>query len=162
MLPSPTPGRPAAEPRPDDRAAELFGVHRREIFRWTDRLFACLMIVQWAGAIVASLCLSPMTWDGAASRIHPHIWLSVAGGGLLASLPVWLALRRPGEAATRHVIAVAQVLFSSLLIHVTGGRIETHFHVFGSLAFLAIYHDWRVLGTASAVVVVDHLAKGAS
>jgi two-component system, sensor histidine kinase and response regulator len=41
------------------------------------------------------------------------------------------------------------------------GRIETHFHVFGSLAFLAFYRDWRVLATASAVVLLDHLLRGA-
>jgi hypothetical protein len=28
--------------------------------------------------------------------------------------------------------------------------------VFGSLAFLAFYRDWRVLVTASAVVAADH------
>ncbi len=49
----------------------------------------------------------------------------------------------------------------ALLIHLTGGRIETHFHVFGSLAFLAVYRDWRVLITASAIVAVDHLLRGA-
>ena len=43
------------------------------------------------------------------------------------------------------MIALAQMMFSSLLIHVSGGRIETHFHVFGSLAFLAFYRDWKVL-----------------
>ena len=58
---------------------------------------------------------------------------------------------RPGETLTRHVVAVGQMLTGALLIHLTGGRIETHFHVFGSLAFLAFYLDWRVLVTASAV-----------
>ena len=28
------------------------------------------------------------------------------------------------------------MLMSVLLIHLSGGRIETHFHIFGSLAFL--------------------------
>ncbi len=51
-------------------------------------------------------------------------------------------------------------LMSALLIHLTGGRIETHFHVFGSLAILAFYRDWRVLISASAVVYVDHLLRG--
>ncbi|HEV8578907.1 MAG TPA: hypothetical protein VGX68_07460 [Thermoanaerobaculia bacterium] len=32
-----------------------------------------------------------------------------------------------------------------------------HFHVFGSLAFLAFYLDWKVLGGATAVVVVDQM-----
>jgi two-component system, cell cycle sensor histidine kinase and response regulator CckA len=52
------------------------------------------------------------------------------------------------------------MLMSALLIHLTGGRIETHFHVFGSLAILAFYRDWRVLVSASAVVYVDHLVRG--
>src|SRR5262249_30890004 len=61
---------------------------------------------------------------------------------------------------TRQCIAVAQMLWSGLLIHLMGGRIETHFHVFGSLAFLAFYRDWRVLMTATLVVVADHWIRG--
>ncbi|HTA30068.1 MAG TPA: ATP-binding protein, partial [Candidatus Cybelea sp.] len=59
-----------------------------------------------------------------------------------------------------HTIAIGQMLTSALLIHLTGGRIETHFHVFGSLAFLAFYRDWRVLITATAVVAADHFLRG--
>jgi two-component system sensor histidine kinase/response regulator len=58
------------------------------------------------------------------------------------------------------MVAIGQTAFSALLIHLTGGRIETHFHVFGSLAFLACYRDWRVILTATAVVIVDHLVRG--
>jgi signal transduction histidine kinase/ActR/RegA family two-component response regulator len=67
---------------------------------------------------------------------------------------------RPGAVLTRHVVAVGQMLMSSLLIHVTGGRIETHFHIFGSLAFLAFYRDWKVLITASLVVSFNHFIGG--
>src|SRR5205823_133889 len=74
--------------------------------------------------------------------------------------PVFLAWRWPGRAFTRHTIAVAQMLTSALLIHLTGGRIETHFHVFGSLAFLAFYRDWRVLISATVIVAVDHFLRG--
>src|SRR5438034_5541534 len=66
----------------------------------------------------------------------------------------------PGEAITRHAVAVAQMLWSALLIHLTGGRIETHFHVFGSLAFLAFYRDAKVLIPATIVVSADHFARG--
>ena len=52
------------------------------------------------------------------------------------------------------------MLMSALLIHLSGGRIETHFHIFGSLAFLACYRDWRVLVAASAVVALDHFVRG--
>src|SRR5262249_1004725 len=59
-----------------------------------------------------------------------------------------------------YVIAVAQVLWSALLIHLTGGRIETHFHVFVSLAFLSFYRDWRLLVPATLAVAGDHLVRG--
>ena len=49
---------------------------------------------------------------------------------------------------------------SALLIHLTGGRIETHFHVFGSLAFLAFYLDVPVLLTATVVIAADHFLRG--
>jgi PAS domain S-box-containing protein len=52
------------------------------------------------------------------------------------------------------------MLMSALLIHVSGGRIETHFHVFGTLAFLAFYRDWRILIWATLVVAGDHLIRG--
>ncbi len=49
---------------------------------------------------------------------------------------------------------------TGLIIHVCGGRLETHFLIFGSLAFLGFYRDWRVLITASAVAGADHLVRG--
>jgi PAS domain S-box-containing protein len=61
---------------------------------------------------------------------------------------------------TRHVIAVAQMLMSALLIAISGGRIETHFHVFGSLVILSFYRDWRVLIPATLVVGLDHFIRG--
>jgi len=67
---------------------------------------------------------------------------------------------KPSSPVTRHVIAVSQMVASALLIHVTGGRGETHFHVFGSLAFLAFYRDWPILITASVVVGLEHSLRG--
>ncbi|HEX2101587.1 MAG TPA: ATP-binding protein, partial [Candidatus Synoicihabitans sp.] len=79
---------------------------------------------------------------------------------LLTLPPVFLIRLRPHDALTHHIVAAAQVGFSTLLIHLTGGRIETHFHVFGSLAFLALYRDWRLLLTATVIVALDHLLRG--
>ena len=73
--------------------------------------------------------------------------------------PALLGLLRPGRPSTRYTIAAAQMLMGALLIHLTGGRIETHFHVFGSLAFLAFYRDWRVLVSATLVVAIDHFVR---
>jgi signal transduction histidine kinase len=144
----------------DTRAQELFRGHQQTVYRRTDRIFAALLLVQWAASIGAALWISPRTWLGSESSVHIHVWGALGIGAALASLPVALALLCPGRPLTRHVIAVAQSLFSALLIHLTGGRIETHFHVFGSLAFLAFYRDWRVLVTATVVVAADHFWRG--
>src|SRR5262249_53702697 len=94
------------------------------------------------------------------SQTHIHVWAAWLLGGMITAAPVLLAWRKPGAFITRHVIAVAQMLTSAMLIHLTGGRIETHFHVFGSLAFLAFYRDWTVLATATIVVAADHFFRG--
>lgn len=142
------------------RAAALFKTAENELHRHTDLLFARLMIIQWLAGIAAACWISPLTWIGDASQIHMHVWAAVLLGGVISGFPVWLAVRHPGLPVTRHSIAVAQMLTSALLIHLTGGRIETHFHVFGSLAFIAFYRDWRVLITATVVVAADHLVRG--
>ncbi len=134
--------------------------HSRAICVRTDRMFAVLMILQWIGGIIISLVVSPRTWSGAQSELHPHVLMALIGGGALAALPVFMAIAYPGRLATRMVIASSQVLFSVLLIDLSGGRIETHFHVFGSLAFLAAYRDPRVLIPATIIVAVDHLVRG--
>ena len=144
----------------NDRADSLFGRQRQEISVQTDRMFAGLMIFQWLAGIAAAVWISPKAWAGAASATHPHVWAALVLGGAITAFPVFLALRYPGGAFTRHVIAAGQMLMSALLIHLSGGRIETHFHIFGSLAFLAFYRDPRVLVTATAVVLIDHLWRG--
>jgi len=157
---TPAPEARTLEARTADRAAHLYEEHRQRIFRRTDRLFAGLMVAQWLAGIVAAVWISPRTWAGAISQVHLHVWAAVLLGGAIVVYPVVLALKRPGQVFTRHVIAVAQMLTSALLIHLSGGRIETHFHVFGSLAFLAFYRDWPVLVSASAVVAADHFLRG--
>ncbi len=142
------------------RSNQLLSDQQQRIYRQTDRMFAALMILQWLGGVVAALFISPSTWIGQTSQVHLHVWAAVILGGIISFLPVTFALLRPGSQITRYTIAVGQMLMSSLLIHLTGGRIETHFHVFGSLAFLSFYRDWRVLIPASIVVAADHLVRG--
>ena len=139
----------------------LFKKHQFQIFQRTDRLFAGLMIFQWFAAIATALWLSPKTWAGIDTRPHIHLLAAVFLGGLITVYPVFLALTRSGTMLTRHVISAGQLLMSALLIHSTGGRIETHFHVFGSLAFLAFYRDWKVLITGAVVTATDHIVHGA-
>jgi signal transduction histidine kinase len=144
----------------DERSHELFLAHQRRIYCQTDRLFVVLMLLQWVGGVIMAMIVSPRTWIGATPYVHVHVWAAVILGGVLSSAPVYMGLRFPGAVATRHVIALSQAIWSALLIHFSGGRIETHFHVFGSLAFLAFYRDWKVLVTATVVVAADHFIRG--
>jgi two-component system sensor histidine kinase/response regulator len=138
----------------------LFHESRSTNYKRIDRLFAGLMCFQWVAGVIAALVISPRAWAGSVSHTHIHVWAAIVLGGIITIFPVALAFLRPGEVLTRHVIAVAQMLMSALLIHLSGGRIETHFHVFGSLAFLAFYRDWRVFIPATIVVAADHFVRG--
>lgn len=142
------------------RASELLQAHQTAIWTRTDRLFAGLLACEWLAGVILASVMTPRVWDGTESRIHPHVWAALLLGACVVTLPIFMAFLMPARALTRQVIAVGQMLMSALLIHFGGGRIEMHFHVFGSLAFLAFYRDWRVLITASLVVSLDHLARG--
>ena len=144
----------------DARVAQLFDERYRALAVFCDRMLMKLMLVQWAAAVVLALVISPLAWAGKHAVIHGHVFAALLLGGLITSLPVYLALRHPGERTTRMVLATAQMLWSALLIHLSGGRIETHFHVFGSLAILAFYRDYGVLVPATIVVAADHFVRG--
>jgi signal transduction histidine kinase len=141
-------------------AEAIFAASEYKTHADIDRLFAVLMLLQWIVAIGIAFTVSPFTWIGDEAQVHAHVWAAVVFGFVLSGLPIWFAQTMPGVAITRHIIAVSQMLWSALLIHLTGGRIETHFHVFGSLAFLAFYKDWHVLVTATLVVAADHFVRG--
>lgn len=143
------------------RADELFEQHHGSIACRTDKMFAILMGLEYLAGIIVALVVSPKTWSGTQSSVHVHVWLAAVLGAVILSLPIALAIFAPGKTITRHTVAVGQMIFSGLLVHLTGGRIETHFHIFGSLAFLGFYRDWKVLVSASAVVAIDHFFRGA-
>src|SRR5947207_15724063 len=153
----------SADRVPDEintRVEAVFNQIMTVIFKRTDRMFAYLMVGQWLFGILIALVFSPYTWSGKAYATHIHVYTAVLLGGVISSLPIALAWLKPGSPITRHTIAIAQMLWSALLIHLSGGRIETHFHVFGSLAFLAVYRDPLVLLPATIVVAGDHFARG--
>ncbi len=147
-------------PAAEQKAENLFRSDLSEVTLRTDRMFFWLLIAQWIAAVLVAVVWSPQTWIAEYWSIHEHVLAAALLGGLFAVFPLYLIKTQPGSRLTRHVIAIGQMLQSALLVHVTGGRIETHFHVFGSLALLAFYRDWPVLLTASIVVYVDHLLLG--
>ena len=143
-----------------DRASQRYLENMYQVAARTDGVFAVLMLVQWLAAMITALWITPRTWIGATSQLHVHVLGAIFVGGALSLPVVILVWHQPGAAMNRFVIGLAQVLTSSLLIDLSGGRIETHFHVFGSLAFLALYRNRSVLILATVVVALDHMIRG--
>ena len=115
-----------------------------ESYRTTDWFLVRLLFAHVA--LAAALAPLRGTWWVAG------IVSAVTTGG------AWLAYRlAPGRLVTRMVIAVAFMVYSGLIIHQTGGMIEMHFHVFGALAFLLMYRDWRAPVAAAAAIAVHHV-----
>ncbi|HEX8702450.1 MAG TPA: ATP-binding protein [Myxococcaceae bacterium] len=146
--------------RLEERVSRLFSLHQAEVHRRVDRLFVRLAVGQWLFAIAVALFLSELFWQGWAQVPREQLSTALLLGGALTAFSLTLVWVRPGSVLTRHGVAVSQLLWSALLIHLTGGRTETHFHLFGSLAFLAFYRDWHVLLTGSAVALLDVYVRG--
>src|SRR5687768_6632275 len=109
-------GPPTSSPREAvdaRRIAELFNQHQQDIFKRTDHMFAVLMTVQWVGGIIAAYLISPRTWVGATSQTHIHVWAALFLGGAISSLPIILAITRPGRSSTRFTIAIGQMLMGA-------------------------------------------------
>ncbi|WP_338866901.1 sensor histidine kinase [Myxococcus stipitatus] len=154
-----------SEARPLDAAVEaracaLWRDYLAAVRSRVDRLGVGLMVGQWLFVLALSVALSAHPWEWRGSPGPAPLWVALLWGGPLCIIPSTLAVLRPGAGGTRHVMSVAQVLWSVLLVHLSGARLETYVHVFGSLVLVSFYRDARVLVTAGAAAVVAHLLRG--
>jgi methyl-accepting chemotaxis protein len=78
-------------------------------------------------------------------------------GAIIAGLASLAYARFAGQRAFRIVAAAALMGFSGLLIHLSGGMMEMHIHVFVGLAFLILYYDWLPIVVGAAVIAVHHV-----
>jgi len=58
------------------------------------------------------------------------------------------------------LVSLALVTCSAILVHFTGGLIESHFHFFVVLPLISLYRDWRPLAVALFYVLVHHSITG--
>src|SRR4051812_3705476 len=111
--------KPAAAPS----MATLFRDSEQRVYRRTDKLFLILFALQWIAGIIFALVVSPRAWEGSQSSVHVHVYAAIFLGGACCLVPMFFCWRQPGNTLTRHIVAIGQTGFSSLLIHLTGGRI---------------------------------------
>ncbi|MEZ6017900.1 MAG: methyl-accepting chemotaxis protein [Planctomycetota bacterium] len=123
-------------------------------------IFAKVLAIEAVVALALAWLISPRAYAGLEWSTHIHVWVALLIGVPSALVPRMLIRNEPDAQRTRIAVAVAQMTFASLFIHLTGGHIETHFGIFVSVAMLAAYRDVRVLFAATAVIAVDHVVRG--
>src|SRR4030095_8174715 len=74
----------------------------------------------------------------------------VAIAALAAAAPVLNRRSRAGAAS------VGLITASAILVHLSGGYIEMHFHFFVALIIIALYQDWVPFLLAIGYVVFEH------
>lgn len=157
-----TAGRPmntaeaVAQPEVTDHSASFRTAYDRLVAR-AHSLILLLLLVELASVVL----LATMNGSALSHQFFlgdPQIRMAMIAGAILIVPAILVARIYPAAQISRHLLAVAQVGFSSLLAH-TGGRTDVHFEAFGSLAFLALYCDWRVLLTANAVLALGSLVR---
>jgi len=132
----------------DQRIQEIYDGFILANAKKTDRLFSLVLLIQWFAAVFYAYF---------SRSNYEQVQTVFLVGGLLSVFPILLVVRHAGRSLNSYVITAAQTLFSVLFIFLSHGRIETHFHIFGSLAFLAFYRNWRTLILSTVMIALAHL-----
>src|SRR5215218_6088563 len=130
------------------------------------------------GLLPSGQLLTPKVWERRHRGIVWLLWLHVAGlaafavvrgYGLLhglqeASLVAAFAVPAAHPAFARRARSTAAVLglitASAVIVHLSGGVIEAHFHFFVMIRVITLYQDWLPFGLALGYVVVHHSVLG--
>lgn len=89
--------------------------------------------------------------------LRGSVWLTAGFGVLLLCGPAALmGLRRDSPSASVG-IGIAAMGFSALAIHVSGGMIEVHFHVFIMMALLVVFGRVAPLLAAAITIALHHV-----
>ena len=117
---------------------------------WTKRHNA-LVAVLWLHAVgLASLGIA-RGYPPGHTALEISILVAFATGGTLA----WADRRWRSV-----MVALGLLTSSALLVHLTGGLIESHFHFFVVVPLLTLYGDWVVFLLAIGYVAVHHGTLG--
>lgn len=83
---------------------------------------------------------------------------AVLFGMAIVSGPTLLQMLNPGSVVSAISIGVAGLALSAVLIHLGGGMIEMHFHVFVVLSLLAVLGNIPAILAGAATIALHHVA----
>ena len=84
------------------------------------------------------------------------VWHALAEGAILVACALAAGQRRGSRRARACAAVFGMVTASALLVHLSGGTIEMHFHFFVVVGLITLYQDWVPFGLALVYVVVHH------
>ena len=76
---------------------------------------------------------------------------SLIEGGIPASMAAAAVVVENRRRLASALVALGLISTSGVLVHITGGLIEAHFHFFVMVLLLALYEDWIPFGIAIAL-----------
>src|SRR5205085_11712269 len=130
---------------------------------WRAR-FRFLVGLTWFHAVIIAL-IGPVL--GYRWEFTPHAFVddgtalhTVAEGSIVAIFALLATWRRAGRTVQATAVGFGLMSASAILVHLSGGYIELHFHFFVMLAFLALCQDWIPYLLAVAFVAVHHGVVG--
>jgi methyl-accepting chemotaxis protein len=85
------------------------------------------------------------------------LMLALFGGLAIAGLPIALTFFISSHRLAAISHGVALMFFSGLMIHLTKGMIEAHFHIFVSLAIMIVFANPYVILAAAATIAIHHV-----
>ncbi len=138
---------------PTAPASHRFQSGMRALREQADARIFWVLLAQWTVTLFASIAV-------ANQADHPRLDLlsiAVLAIGALSLMQLGMILRWPGRTQTRWTIVASEAVISSLLWYVSGGRPESHFHLFAWLVVLSLYRDVPVLLTTVLASLSVHL-----
>ena len=122
--------------------------------------------------------LTPEVWARRHRGILWLLWLHVGGVAVfalargkglahavaevspMAAFAVAAALPGLGRRARSAAAVLGLVTASAVIVHLSGGVVEAHFHFFVMIGVITLYQDWLPFGLALGYVVIHHSLLG--
>jgi diguanylate cyclase (GGDEF)-like protein/PAS domain S-box-containing protein len=81
-------------------------------------------------------------------------------GGVVAAAALFASMARANRRVQAAAASLGLLTASAILVHLSGGYIELHFHFFVALMIIALYQDWVPFLLAIGYVVLEHGTLG--
>lgn len=109
------------------------------------KIFRAILIVQ----LIVSVVIGLITGE-----LLIAFWLGLP----IIALPLYLSFANPKAEISGHAMGIGTQLMTALHIHQAFGLIEMHFEIFALLAILAVFRNWKIIASATAIIAVHHIS----